>query len=1798
MAAITLSGAREALAIDCNRNGVEDRDDIAAGTSVDCNANEIPDVCEFAPLQFGLREQAVTVGRFPRAITFGDFDGDGDNDLVTANKDADTSSTLTFLFNDGTGSFSRTDHDASVRASSVAAADLDGDGHLDLVTANFFTLEVFWNDGSGGFAESTSIEVDRATRFVTTGDLNNDGLPDIVFTNTSNDDVTLKLNAGGRSFSASLGIAVGDYPTAVALDDFNGDAFQDILVLNSRDDSISMIPGNGDGSFGQPLTFPVGSAYPTQMAIADLDQDGDMDLATANRESVSILYNDGNGNLSLVDEFAARPTQILAADLDGDGDQEIVFGSTQSSAVSILVNVNGFFLSAPVEFPVEFAPGLLAICDLDSDGDPEVITAFERFTSVGILWNRDQGAVSLNPSLVDMGPAPHAAAIGDFDNNGFLDVATGNGNARSITIFGNSNGTLRPRRTVATGEYLNSIDSGDFDGDGDLDLVTAAIMSSHMQIFDNLDNLVFRIAGRLVTGTSPFQVLAAELNGDGFPEVVSANEGSGTVTVWLNRGDGNGTFSGRRDYRVGRQPACSDAADFNEDGFNDLVVANRGSRNISILLNEGNGLFAAATEIPFDGAPYYVATGDIDRDGLADIVAANPSGRSVVVLAGRGDGTFEAAASYDAGGAPYSLIVHDVNGDGLPDVVTGNSEGGTISILLNLGDGALGFGLAYDAGNGPRFVLAGDLDNDTDIDLVAANHDSRDMTFYYNQAPAALSVTHLEEICTELDFHELATSSPRGMDLKFVMPVRPNDPAALPVLYQNGRLFDLHQDFLTQAFPKRFPLLGPDEYNRLVGLRESRQYYIGTISRMATEEGTVYGFSVYTDISSSASELLTLQEVRSIYDHFAQTFHRAPLAYLPDSVPARENAAGWEDPGFPIIFDTRNISADYIAYTQAVGYGTIKILDRESFEDANDNGRISFQDILVLDHAPRDIEGVVSGVITTEPQGPLSHLSVRTARRNTPNAFLEGAISAFTPFEGQLVRLEVRADEYLLEEATLEEAEAFWSENRPSLARPPERDADFSELTSLAEMDLDADSAQLVSRFGGKTVNLARLQNTLAGPFERYGEVGFSIPIHYYMDFIRTNRLFSLVEPLRIVTYEEYIAELFASEEFQSSSEYRFESLEVLRDHMQDRGMISSDLVASISSRIDTVFGSTTIKVRLRSSSNVEDGLEFNGAGLYSSASACAADDLDADDDGPSRCETDRDSERGIARALRKVWSSLWNFRAVEERAFYGVSHDLVGMGVLVSRAFDNEIANGVVFTGNPSNPLDSRYLVTSQIGENSVVSPDPGISTAVDLLLVNEGEVLAITRSTRSSLAADGENVLSDDQLRELGSVLWHIDRNFPVETGEHNRAEIVLDLEFKIEGDGSLAIKQVRPFLRNVPLPPLPEFELAVPPETTVCVGFGNASIQRDPRNVYELKSQVSFHSGSHLLRTNTLVYPLELVREVRFGPGSAPLVPAGPGLVRASRIENNDGSTRHRFIFDQTFVVDENLRLKLKLFLLEPFSARGEEAIEGSLVLDEAYFEEGLSLQGEVSALDDPDRRLFLDYNSCSYESLDLWEAGATLEDGTRISIIERYRPPQNEEFGPIRIVRGDVTLRGQRRNTTSYWDLVYSASRHNTFVRHWVVLDPPVTVQGFEEPVAIVELVAPQTNSAGDVLQEPGAKYLSAAFEELGRVAVNSYSHELYTEPEGPLLQRGDVDSDGRISITDAITALRFLFMDGEQPGCLKTIDADDDGRLSITDAVRILGYLFRGDAPFPAPFGVCGIDPTEDPLTCVSYPGCQ
>ncbi|MBI4602175.1 MAG: hypothetical protein HY721_09465 [Planctomycetes bacterium] len=1045
-------------------------------------------------------------------------------------------------------------------------------------------------------------------------------------------------------------------------------------------------------------------------------------------------------------------------------------------------------------------------------------------------------------------------------------------------------------------------------------------------------------------------------------------------------------------------------------------------------------------------------------------------------------------------------------------------------------------------------------------------------------------VDYLPAIRTVEDFDLVSVPSQLGGETerltKYTLPASA-DPALLPPAFQNVARFPFHFEFLKTVFPDKFPGLTIERYLDLVERRATRRYFAGAVSRFRTDAGGFYGFSIFT--ATGPGELLSAEETRAVYEAFAKVFDLRPLYYAPETAPARAAAGAWRDPGFPVYLGQAT-QASYQAYTRATGYGRVRVLTLPQFDEANQSGRFTWQDILVLERAPSDIEGVVAGVVTAEPQGELSHVAIRSARRGTPNAYLAGALERFRPLEGKLVKLEVKAAEYAVAEAGLAEAEAFWREHRPKLSEEPRIDPDHAAFDSLDEMDLSGAVVPPEARYGGKASNFARLQRILTGPFEKYRERGFAVPARYYLEFLRSNRMESAVEPGRLVTYEEHLRELLASATFRSDPEARFEALERFREAVEDDGAVDPKLVAGLARRIGEVFGSTGVPVRFRSSSNVEDALEFNGAGLYDSTTACADDDLDLGDGGPSRCDPAQPRERGIARALKKVWASLWSFRAFEEREYYQIQQQKAVMAVLVSAAYLDEQANGVAFTGNPANALDRRYLVTAQTGEESVVSPEPGKTPEKDVLEVEGGVVTRIERVERSSLVPPGQVVLSDAVLRELGALLWRIDREMPVDLGKHDRAEVLFDIELKVEASGELAVKQVRPFLIQASGPPGPVFELEVPSGAAVCGVFVDG---RDPRGELEAKSIARLVPGKHPLPTDFPSFPGRLFEEVLHGPGPARAAPAGGGRFRVEVRAEGNGNATYTFRYAETFALPGAEELVLEISFLD-FEVRRDGPPPGPKVLDEAFLTDELVMLGVPGE----DRTRLVRYSSCSYDALPLWQVRAELEGGDLVELEERYRVPQAGS-GPASLVGARVAVAGAVQEARDYWRLVYAAQHHNERVRYWVVLDPPLALPG-GGAARIVELNEPQRDRG----VQAQAAYLAADFKVLARPQVLCWQKALAGRLGACGFRRGDADSSGGVDLTDAVFLLLHLFQGGPAPACEDASDFNDDGIQDITDAILILTFLFRGvdlSEP-PGPYD-CGPDPTQDGLAECGDGGC-
>ena len=623
---------------------------------------------------------------------------------------------------------------------------------------------------------------------------------------------------------------------------------------------------------------------------------------------------------------------------------------------------------------------------------------------------------------------------------------------------------------------------------------------------------------------------------------------------------------------------------------------------------------------------------------------------------------------------------------------------------------------------------------------------------------------------------------------KYFVPAVP-DPR-LPILIADTNWYRTHFCVLAEAFEPLFPGVTYEDYQALILAKETREYFGGTISELSVPgpQGERFVFTV--EILGDEDELLSQEQIYGVYRQLQDRFGAGELSYHPDSALHVEQAESWTDTPFPVTIVAEAPGPQYEAYTPGLAFGRVRSFTDDDLVDGR-IGPFGWQDIVVVHEPPVTLEGVMAASITGVRQDVLTHLNVLSALRGTPNVHVANALDVFAPFEGQLVRLEVLPTEYSIREATVEEAEAHWAQQRPraELNAPPDRDATEPLSLDAVPVKSAAERTAAVSRYGAKATGLAVLRSV--GDTDHVVR-GFGIPMGAYFAFMEANEWDAPVEEgTERLSYAQTIDRWLDDDTFRSDAERRAEWLTALREEIETNGVVDPTLLQTLREQIEAEFGDPTVMVRFRSSSNAEDSLSFNGAGLYQSVSGCA---LDAPEDAESACEAGRRS-KPMAEAMTRVWASLWSFGAYEEREYYQLDHREVGMGILVNPRFVDEQANGVAFTGNPTDLSDPRYTINVQRGEVPVVSSTPGLVAELNRVRVEDGEV-SIDRVVRSSLVPEGEVVLDDGQVQELGALLERIVAVYPVDAEPPEGTQVMLDLEFKITAEGELMLKQVRPF------------------------------------------------------------------------------------------------------------------------------------------------------------------------------------------------------------------------------------------------------------------------------------------------------------------------------------------------------------------------------------------------------------------
>ena len=623
-------------------------------------------------------------------------------------------------------------------------------------------------------------------------------------------------------------------------------------------------------SFATQTTFATGT-NPRSVTVADVNGDGRPDIIVANygSASVSVLLNTTAAGAT-TPSFATQqtfatgtnPKSVVVADMNGDGRPDLIVANTTSDTVSVLLNTTTTGATTPsfatqTTFATGTAPKALAVANVNGDGRPDIIVTNYGAASVSVLLNTT-AAGATTPSFATQqtfatGTNPQSLAVADVNGDGLTDLVVGNGGSNSVSVLLNTTapGATTPsfaaQQTFATGSSPFSVVTADVNGDGLTDLIVANTGSSTVSVLLNMtvpgaSSVSFAAQQTFATGSGPISLAVADLNGDGLPDLITANFSSNTVSVLLNTtshvestpaGVPAPVFSQAAAPATGTTPFSAVMADVNGDGRPDIIVANYGSASVSVLLNTtapGSASPSFASQMTFATGikPISVAVAVLNGDGLPDLIVANDTSNTVSVLMnttapGATTATFATQMTFATAVNPFSVAVSDLNGDGRPDIVVASPTSNTVSVLLNTtAPGATTPSFAaqqtFATGSSPRAVAAVDLNGDGLPDLITANYNSNTVSVLLNTtAPGATtpSFAAQQTFATGTNPRAVVTADVNGDGRPDII-VSNKASATVSVLLNTtvagatSPSFAVQQTFATGSVPRSVTAVGPE----------------------------------------------------------------------------------------------------------------------------------------------------------------------------------------------------------------------------------------------------------------------------------------------------------------------------------------------------------------------------------------------------------------------------------------------------------------------------------------------------------------------------------------------------------------------------------------------------------------------------------------------------------------------------------------------------------------------------------------------------------------------------------------------------------------------------------------------------------------------------------------------------------------------------------------------------------------------------------------------------------------------------
>jgi hypothetical protein len=727
-----------------------------------------------------------TVGAYPILIAAGDFTGDGHLDLAVGNT---TLGRVLVLLGLGDGTFTDPDQVAATPYDTPQVADVNGDGTDDVLVVNG-TGEILYRQGipgqPGSFLPPVIVNPPLADGSYPYTSRDIAWLPDTnigpVLASLDPQDNAIWFYAyrDGGFVRLSGSLSTGQLPAQIIAANLDGGGLTDLVVRNAGDGTLSVYLGSAyrSGSVGpaslldppiftSAFTLPVGVGVSDVQAV-DTNGIGVLDLVVTNKLTgeVSVLRNLGGGafappapyragtGFSVIEpgstpELASLDATagVATGSLTPGGPPSLVTINPGTNTIDVLAGLGQGRFANPVTIQTPGPAKVVRMADFTGNGvaDLAVLTA----DGVSIYLGNGKGGFS-SPVTYNAGTDPTGLTVSDLLGNGKLDLLIGNDYGDVLILVGNGDGTFRPFEPVKAAIALAV---ADLTGNGVPDFVFADQSLNQVSVVYGTmsqDANSPAVIGNQTTGVlAPGAVLLADLipNQDDkyvIPDLIVANSGGNNILVYP--GLGNGQFgspiNGTTGFPVGTDPTGLTVANLN--GQPDLLVADTGSNDVSVLLGQGSGsswTMIAGPRVQTDAGPVAVAVGNLLGGSQADLAVANSGSDNVQVFPGVGSGFFndQAAATrtIPVGQSPSSLFLGNFNGlgEGLATLNAGSNDG---TLISGLGSASPQSQTFPTGGDSPTTGFA--FTNNGFTDLVVGNNADGQLSLLTG-GPAGLSLS-------------------------------------------------------------------------------------------------------------------------------------------------------------------------------------------------------------------------------------------------------------------------------------------------------------------------------------------------------------------------------------------------------------------------------------------------------------------------------------------------------------------------------------------------------------------------------------------------------------------------------------------------------------------------------------------------------------------------------------------------------------------------------------------------------------------------------------------------------------------------------------------------------------------------------------------------------------------------------------------------------------------------------------------------------------------------------------------------